>query len=32
MNFAYTISGLAIGFIVGLMGVGGRSLMNPLPR
>ncbi len=30
MDFAYTISGLVVGFIVGLTGVGGGSLMTPL--
>ena len=28
MDFAYTISGFAVGFIVGLTGVGGGSLMT----
>ena len=30
MDFLYTISGFAVGFIVGLTGVGGGSLMTPL--
>jgi uncharacterized membrane protein YfcA len=30
MDFAYTLSGFAVGFIVGLTGVGGGSLMTPL--
>lgn len=30
MQLAYTVSGLAVGFIVGLTGVGGGSLMTPL--
>ena len=30
MEWAYTLSGLAVGFIVGLTGVGGGSLMTPL--
>lgn len=30
INFLYSISGLAIGIIVGLTGVGGGSLMTPL--
>lgn len=30
MNLAYTISGFAVGAIVGLTGVGGGSLMTPL--
>lgn len=30
MDMAYTISGLVVGFIVGLTGVGGGSLMTPL--
>jgi hypothetical protein len=30
MDLAYTISGLVVGFIVGLTGVGGGSLMTPL--
>ncbi len=30
MDLAYTVSGLAVGFIVGLTGVGGGSLMTPL--
>jgi uncharacterized membrane protein YfcA len=30
MEFAYTISGFVVGFIVGMTGVGGGSLMTPL--
>lgn len=30
MDFLYTISGFVVGFIVGLTGVGGGSLMTPL--
>jgi uncharacterized membrane protein YfcA len=30
MDFLYTISGFTVGFIVGLTGVGGGSLMTPL--
>lgn len=30
MEFAYTLSGFAVGFVVGLTGVGGGSLMTPL--
>ncbi|MFL6623990.1 MAG: sulfite exporter TauE/SafE family protein [Sulfurifustaceae bacterium] len=30
MDWAYTLSGLAVGFIVGLTGLGGGSLMTPL--
>jgi uncharacterized membrane protein YfcA len=30
MNFAYTVSGFAVGLLVGLTGVGGGSLMTPL--
>lgn len=30
MDFAYVLSGLAVGFIVGLTGVGGGSLMTPI--
>lgn len=30
MDFAYTLSGFVVGFIVGLTGVGGGSLMTPL--
>jgi len=30
MNTAYTLSGLAVGTIVGLTGVGGGALMTPL--
>lgn len=30
MNLAYTLSGFAVGFLVGLTGVGGGSLMTPL--
>ena len=30
VQIAYTVSGLAVGFIVGLTGVGGGSLMTPL--
>lgn len=30
MDWAYTISGLVVGFVVGLTGVGGGSLMTPL--
>jgi len=30
MDFAYTISGFVVGFIVGLTGVGGGSLMTPI--
>ena len=30
MDLAYTLSGLVVGFIVGLTGVGGGSLMTPL--
>ena len=30
MDWLYTISGFAVGFIVGLTGVGGGSLMTPL--
>ncbi len=30
MDFLYTLSGLLVGFIVGLTGVGGGSLMTPL--
>ena len=30
MDFAFTIAGFAVGFIVGLTGVGGGSLMTPL--
>lgn len=30
MDWAYTLSGFAVGFIVGLTGVGGGSLMTPL--
>ena len=30
MDWAYTISGLVVGFLVGLTGVGGGSLMTPL--
>lgn len=30
MNLAYTVSGLFVGFLVGLTGVGGGSLMTPL--
>ncbi len=30
MDFAYTLSGFTVGFIVGLTGVGGGSLMTPL--
>ena len=30
MDFSYTISGFVVGFIVGLTGVGGGSLMTPL--
>ena len=30
MDFAYTIAGLIVGFIVGLTGVGGGSLMTPI--
>lgn len=30
MDLAYTVSGLFVGFIVGLTGVGGGSLMTPL--
>jgi uncharacterized protein len=30
MNFTYSISGFVVGFIVGLTGVGGGSLMTPL--
>ncbi len=30
MDLAYTIAGLVVGFIVGLTGVGGGSLMTPL--
>lgn len=29
-HFAYTVAGFAVGFIVGLTGVGGGSLMTPL--
>jgi uncharacterized membrane protein YfcA len=30
MNFLYSLSGLAVGIVVGLTGVGGGSLMTPL--
>jgi uncharacterized protein len=30
MDWAYTVSGLVVGFIVGLTGLGGGSLMTPL--
>ena len=30
MEFAYTVSGFVVGFIVGMTGVGGGSLMTPL--
>jgi uncharacterized protein len=30
MDWAYTLSGLVVGFVVGLTGVGGGSLMTPL--
>jgi len=30
MNLAYTISGFAVGLLVGVTGVGGGSLMTPL--
>src|SRR5436190_10456636 len=30
MNFLYSLSGFAVGMIVGLTGVGGGSLMTPL--
>lgn len=30
MDWAYTLSGLVVGFLVGLTGVGGGSLMTPL--
>ena len=30
MEWGYTLSGLLVGFIVGLTGVGGGSLMTPL--
>ena len=30
MGFAYIVSGLSVGFLVGLTGVGGGSLMTPL--
>ena len=30
MDFAYTIAGFAVGFIVGMTGVGGGSLMTPI--
>ncbi len=30
MNLLYTVSGFAVGFLVGLTGVGGGSLMTPL--
>jgi len=30
INPLYAVSGLAVGFIVGLTGVGGGSLMTPL--
>jgi len=30
MDFAYTISGFVVGFVVGLTGVGGGSLMTPI--
>ncbi len=30
MNFDYTIAGFTVGFIIGLTGVGGGSLMTPL--
>lgn len=30
MDFAFTIAGFAVGFIVGLTGVGGGSLMTPI--
>ncbi len=30
MNFAYIVSGLSVGLLVGLTGVGGGSLMTPL--
>jgi uncharacterized membrane protein YfcA len=30
MDFAYTLSGFLVGFIIGLTGVGGGSLMTPL--
>lgn len=29
MDFAYTISGFVVGFIVGLTGIGSGSLMTP---
>ena len=30
MELVYVISGLAVGFIVGMTGVGGGSLMTPI--
>ena len=30
MEWGYAIAGLAVGFIVGLTGVGGGSLMTPI--
>ena len=30
MDWMYTLSGFAVGFLVGLTGVGGGSLMTPL--
>lgn len=30
MDWAYTVAGLAVGFVVGLTGMGGGSLMTPL--
>ena len=30
MNLGYTLSGLAVGLLVGITGVGGGSLMTPL--
>lgn len=30
MDLGYTVAGLAVGFIVGLTGVGGGSLMTPI--
>lgn len=30
MDFTYTLSGFVVGFIVGLTGVGGGSLMTPI--
>ena len=30
INYAYVLSGFAVGFLVGMTGVGGGSLMTPL--